>query len=569
MRTMLVVVAVLCSTVAWGDIIRGRVTDQDTGEPLPEATVRFMRQLSENSYNVQTVPVDTSGYFTFFTDGRGSLDISVLGYYDKSRTVMALSDSRRDTMDIGNAGLKISPQLLKLVEVTARARRFTMRGDTIVFNPQAFKLSEGARLDELIRQLPGVEMDKDGKLSWNGKPIRLTMDGESLFGGDALVNQLPAEAVQSIKAYNKASELSEQTGRNDGTEDMVLDLSIKPGFLDRWYGDVKAGLQTKENYEGELVMNRLSKNDPVLVYADANNMEKTHRRYMNRSMSSWGNGFGNEQGASAGYQHNWNKMADKKNLRSYVSISGGLAHDDNWNTSGKQTDNYFPNTAASRISTETYHRKHGLSPTVNTNLRWNADSLNLFSLQANLSHNQLRSHSSQTSEQEMFDQVDTGIASPTLTQLTASRSQGHETKMAARGSWSHKIHDGNVVLNASINMSDHQTEQWTDRTITDYRAGDATTLLSQHSTDPSSSLATQASVTYKYWMNSKWLMNMAYKNTYDRQYKRRTFESDGFPDAANTYRDHYHGTGHALTLGSTLNLHAVSLVPQVVGRLAT
>ena len=109
MRIMLVVVAVLCSTVAWGDIIRGRVTDQDTGEPLPEATVRFMRQLSENSYNVQTVPVDTSGYFTFFTDGRGSLDISVLGYYDKSRTVMALSDSRRDTMDIGNVGLKISP----------------------------------------------------------------------------------------------------------------------------------------------------------------------------------------------------------------------------------------------------------------------------------------------------------------------------------------------------------------------------------------------------------------------------------------------------------------------------
>ena len=223
------------------DIISGRVIDTDTRETLPGATVQYMKQINETSYSGSTVIADSLGRFSFFTDGRVELTVSMLGYYNKKKNVMALSDSRKDTLDIGAIELKMSSQMLQMVEVTGHAKRFTMHGDTIVFNPSAFRLQEGARLDELIKQLPGVEVDANGKLWWNGKPIRLTMDGESLFGGDDLVSQLPAEAVQNIKAYNKASELKEHTGNDDGSEDMVLDLTIKPGFLDRWYGDATAG----------------------------------------------------------------------------------------------------------------------------------------------------------------------------------------------------------------------------------------------------------------------------------------------------------------------------------------
>ena len=76
----------------------------------------------------------------------------------------------------------------------------------------------------------------------------------------------------------------------------TFDLTIKPGFLDRWYGDVTAGYQSPKYYEGVLRMNRLSKTDPVMVYADANNVDKTHRFSMNSGMSTHGSGFGQEQG---------------------------------------------------------------------------------------------------------------------------------------------------------------------------------------------------------------------------------------------------------------------------------
>ena len=190
-------------TTVLADIVKGRVVDAETKEPLPEASVKLTQRYGDYGTMITSLKADSIGCFTFFASGRGSIEVSMLGYYSKSKPVLAFSDSRKDTIDIGTIELKMSPQMLKMVQVTGRARRFTVKGDTIVFHPEAFHLQEGARLDELIRKLPGVEVDDQGKMSWNGKPIRITMDGESLFGGDDLVKQLPAEAVQDIKAYNK------------------------------------------------------------------------------------------------------------------------------------------------------------------------------------------------------------------------------------------------------------------------------------------------------------------------------------------------------------------------------
>ena len=202
----------MCNSVASADIIRGRVVDSETKEALPEASVKMSQKFGDNGMITTTTKADSLGVFHVHADGKCSIEVSMLGYYSKTKTVLVFGDSRKDTLDIGNIELKMSPQMLKMVEVTGRARRFTVRGDTIVFHPEAFHLQEGARLDELIRQLPGVEVDNQGKMSWNGKPIRLTMDGEGMMGGDQLIRQLPAEAVKDMKAYNKASEFSERTG---------------------------------------------------------------------------------------------------------------------------------------------------------------------------------------------------------------------------------------------------------------------------------------------------------------------------------------------------------------------
>ena len=449
------VVAILFgSPSVHADIIKGRVVDAETKEPLPNASVTLTQKYDMGSSTAYG-KADSLGVFYLDADGKCTIEASMLGYYSKSKTVLALSDSDKDTLDIGTIELKMSPQMLKMVEVTARARRFTVKGDTIVFHPEAFHLQEGARLDELIQQLPGVQVNDDGSLSWNGKPIRITMDGESLMGGDDLVKQLPAEAVENIKAYNRQSEFSERTGKDDGTQDMVLDLSIKPGFLDRWYGDVKTGYQSPKYYEGELSMNRLSKTDPVMVFADANNVDKSHRRQMNMGMSTRGNGFGQEQGASAGYQHNWQRKEGTHDLKSNYSFTGGIAHNDDWRTSGEVTENYFPNTAATRSTSENYHRTHKLEPRLSANLRWVKDSLNTFTLSADASHTRNRSHSRQTTEQEDMLEAD---YVPTLSQHNATHTDGHQTDLGANAGWEHYVKDGRWSQQSAY----QQTTSWND-----------------------------------------------------------------------------------------------------------
>ena len=544
------------------DIVQGRVVDADTKEPLPEASVKYTIK-NDWGWMSGSTAADSIGIFTFHIGEKVTIEVSMLGYYTKSKTVMALSDSRKDTLNVGVIELKMSPQMLQMVEVKGHARKFTVRGDTIVFNPEAFHLQEGARLDELIRKLPGVQVDDEGKLSWNGKPIRLTMDGESLFGGDDLINKLPAEAVQEIKAYDKASDFEKRTGKSDGEEDMVLDLVIKPGFLDRWYGDVKAGYQSPEYYEAELLMNRLSKTDPVMVFADANNIEKRHYRSMNGWGSTWGTGFGTEHGGAAGWQHNWTREQGKEELKSNYSFTGGIAHNDNWKNSRTETENYFPDAAVNRQNTDNYNRLHALAPRFSGDMRWRIDTLNTVTLRVEAEHKDKRSNSRQTTEQEEY--IGEGYV-PTLSQLESAHDEGRETVLRFNAMSSHQIaKEGTLGTNLLLTYTDGNTDSWAERNIIDNREGGLSSLLSQYAHSPLSRLTVEAGVNYRFWATKRWQLFTAYRPTFSRSRTRQDFMTDGETDAANSFNNRYSRFLQNAEISSTIDLSTVKLMPKVVG----
>jgi hypothetical protein len=561
--TIITALLALVALTASADIVKGRVVDAETKEPLPEAQVKFEQRHGDYGWSIMTTKADSVGCFSLHASGRGTIEASMLGYYAKTKPVLAFSDSSKDTLDIGDIELKMSPQMLKMVEVTGRARRFTVKGDTIVFHPEAFHLQEGARLDELIQQLPGVQVNDDGTLSWNGKPIRITMDGESLMGGDDLVKQLPAEAVENIKAYNKASEFSERTGKDDGTQDMVLDLTIKPGFLDRWYGDVKAGYQSPEYYEGELSMNRLSKTDPVMVFANANNVDKRIRKNMNGWSSSWGNGYGQEQGTTAGYQHKWNKKEGTQEMKSQYSFTGGVAHDDSRRTSGEETETYFPNTAATRSTSQNYSRTHKLEPRLNASLRWAKDSLNTFSLSADASHTQNRSDSRQTTEQE--DMLGSDYV-PTLSQYNTTHTDGRQTALGVNVGWEHYIKDGALGASVTLNYRDGKSDGLTNRTITAHNQTYTSSQFVQTYTSPSSQFTTYAETHYGYWLTKIWRIMAQYSLTYNHNRNNQDFLTNGVTDAANSFKNLYSCNAHSLQVGQTINLTPVQLMPTISAR---
>jgi hypothetical protein len=114
--------AIVISTLtANADIVKGRVVDSETKEPLAEAQIQFA-QNNDNGWWIMNLSTDSVGCFNFAASGRGSIEVSMLGYYSKSKPVLAFSNNRKDTLDIGDIELKMSPQMLKMVEVTGRAR---------------------------------------------------------------------------------------------------------------------------------------------------------------------------------------------------------------------------------------------------------------------------------------------------------------------------------------------------------------------------------------------------------------------------------------------------------------
>lgn len=171
MKHLLVILLSLLSISANADVVKGRVVDSQTKDPLEGANLSIISYVGNAQMGMGTA-TDSEGRFTFICEAmKTEMTISFIGYYEKTRRIVCTEG--RDTLDIGDIELMPNEIMLQAVEVKAHAKRFTMRGDTIVFHPEAFKLEDGDRLETLIQKLPGVQT-KDGELYWNGRPVKFT-----------------------------------------------------------------------------------------------------------------------------------------------------------------------------------------------------------------------------------------------------------------------------------------------------------------------------------------------------------------------------------------------------------
>lgn len=502
----------------------------------------------------------------FFASGHGQFVASMVGYKDSGViSFSAFSESRRDTVDVGDIKLQPTETLLRALEVTARARRFTMSGDTIVFHPEAFHLEEGARLEDLIRQLPGVNEEEKG-LSWNGRPLRVVMNGEDLFGGSAIVKQLPAEAVENIKAYNKASEFSERTGKDDGGEDMVLDLTVKPGFLDRFYGDATAKYQTPKQYEGEITASRLSDTDPLMLYGEANTMN----RIASEGFNSWrsgerSEGFGLGQFGAAGYQHNWGSRQGQHNLRSFADVTASISHDDHWGTDYHETLNYFPDSTSNRLSEQNHRHSHQLMPKLHGGTHWEIDTLNSIYVDFSAEFGRQRNDGDEQTRQYALAELTDKVASEQLAMNERARS--HTTKdnvnLHVAAGWAHYIKEGAVSIDAEWNMRDKDAVGQTLREINYPTKITDNVMLIQDNRLRTNSHKGSIKAEVRRWLTPRALLTADYTLKLSRSRDDSKFMTDRQMDASESYDDLHHGITHTFGLSSTLNLRPFQLIPRL------
>ena len=166
-------------------------------------------------------------------------------------------------------------QLLNEVTVTATKVKFYHKGDTLVYNADAFQLSEGSMLDALIRQLPGAELKSDGRIYVNGRFVEsLLLNGKDFFKGNntVLLQNLPTYAVNSIKVYEKKTDLNLFAKRKVEEDEYVMDVNLKKQYNIGWLGNVDAGMANDDLYLARLFALRTTDHSQLAIFSNFNNM---------------------------------------------------------------------------------------------------------------------------------------------------------------------------------------------------------------------------------------------------------------------------------------------------------
>ena len=251
--------------------VRGSVMESERFEPLAGASVRLF---SADSVMVCGNSTGADGQFLLpgVPQGRYVMKVTFVGFRPQQFSLdLTKKKGNHKTPDIL---LRENATVMAEAVVEGQMPEMVVVEDTVAYNADAFKLPEGAMVEELLKKLPGVEVDENGKMTWNGKSIsRILVDGKRFFAGnqDMLLKNIPADMIEKIKAYDKQSDLERFTGIDDGEEQIVFDLTVKKEKKRGNFGQAEAGYGTRDRYQGRLNANRFMDEQKFTVVADAGN----------------------------------------------------------------------------------------------------------------------------------------------------------------------------------------------------------------------------------------------------------------------------------------------------------
>ncbi|MCC3159109.1 TonB-dependent receptor [Hymenobacter sp. 15J16-1T3B] len=347
--------------------VTGRVLDAKDQAPLIGANVLLTRLAADSART--GAAVEPTGAFTVpgVEPGRYRLTVSFLGYQTIKRAVTVSGQP----LDLGTLALTAGGVTLKGVEVTGRAAAAVQKGDTAQYDARAFKTNPDANAQDLITKMPGVTVDpSSGKIQAQGEQVqRVLVDGKEFFGNDpdAVLKNLPAEAIDKIQVYDRASDQSQFTGFDDGNQQKTINIVTRPQFRNGQFGRVLAGVgqggdnQTRYRASGNI--NSFRGKQRLSLIAQSNNVNEQNfgTDDLLGVVGSSARGGGGGRNGGGGNQGGGGNNASGNFL---VGQSGGISktnalglnYSDSW---GKKTDvqsSYFFNRSVNTLSSQTDRR---------------------------------------------------------------------------------------------------------------------------------------------------------------------------------------------------------------------
>lgn len=455
-----------------------------TEQALSDITGTVMEQTEEND-DIKTLPVvlnicllnpkDSAvlRYTTSNSKGKFSLNSVRAGNYLLSFNGLGYSTQYKEltpadftgkTMDLGVVMMKESSIELGEVTITVVTPEVVVKEDTLEYNPSAFKMQEGAVVEDLIKRLPGVEVEADGKITTSaGKEVRrVFVDGKEFFGNDPKMatKNLTVDIIDKVQVIEKKSDVAILTGVDDGEEETIINITIKKGMKKGWMGNVSAGAGSlvekpsleSPRYTANSMINRFLENDRISLIVNTNNINNQGSTDQGNSVragmrGSSGGGNGINKSTTLGVNA---QKAVTDDFKIGANLSYNYADNNVWRSSFRT--NLLKDSVSYRESeSEDHDYSHNLR--FNTRIEYKADSLNDFNINFNISYN--NSESNDRSNQ-------TTIAGDTdSTLVNGSDANTHTNSYGwvwgAEATWAHRFAKKNRRFNLTLSTSQNNS----------------------------------------------------------------------------------------------------------------
>ncbi len=592
MKNILLILVALSSHILLAQKISvvGQLTDS-AGVALPSATILILS------------PADTSLVNFGVTDADGRFEIknllrqdylfkvSFVGY---AALITHITPPDGVTVDLGT--IRMKPQTLLLNEVLIESQRapVTVKKDTIEFNAEAFRsVKENAIVEDLLKRLPGVEVDADGTIRAQGEQVRkVTVDGKNFFGSDPKLatRNLPADAVDKVQVFDKKSDQAVFSGIDDGQREKTINLELKEEKRNGAFGNLSGGLGTDSRYQAKANVNRFRKTSQFSFLGMANNVNDQgfsiddYLSFTGGAQQMMGGGGAVRLEFNSDNQNGVPLNFGGRNTGLMSNYAGGLNFNNEFNKKTEVNGSYFFNYLDHDV-TETTDRINYFSSgdlafnqvsrqnNTNVNHRVNAvldhkiDSLNSIKLTTSFTLNDTDAR--ETSSSLNLD----GNSSVQNESDRSTASQGSTASFNAALLWRHRFARKGRTLsaNATVGVSDSDRDGEQDATTTFYDGNEEVVHLLQSSEQTTNNLTYSAGLSYTEPLGNRKYLEASYSyrqnlNDVDRRvFDLNSGEAIFNADLSNQYKSdyQYHRTGlnfrinrsrYNVTLGTSLQL---------------
>lgn len=364
-------------------VITGTLVDKETKEAVLQATIQLLK--AKDSTYVAGAVSDEEGNFKIVApeNDRYIIKMTNIGYKNIVRNVTISEDKN---FQFGKLNMETDAVMLKEVVANGVAAKVIVKEDTFIYNAAAYKTPEGSVIEELVKRLPGAQIDESGKITINGKEVKkIKVDGKEFMTGDTqtALKNLPTAIVEKVKAYDEKSDLAKMTGVDDGEETTILDFGIKRGMNKGFLSNIDLAGGTKLTnesnidvgalYAGRLMAGYMKDNQRLFLMANANN---TNERGFGRGGGGGANGL--QENKMIGLNYNYEIRNKFK-----VDFSARWNHSDSERWSKSESESFVGARSFSNSISQNYSRSNSWN--LSANIEWKPDTMTSIQLRPSFS----------------------------------------------------------------------------------------------------------------------------------------------------------------------------------------